>query len=91
MQTYGTLQLLALSSHFLCDPAAALAPDVGGMAILPLWPLNALSMASQNSFWIEYDTFGELKVPNGKYYGAQTVRSKMNFKIGGVKEHMPRF
>nr|KAF6279774.1 fumarate hydratase [Myotis myotis] len=46
-------------------------------------------MASQNSFRVEYDTFGELKVPNDKYYGAQTVRSTMNFKIGGVTERMP--
>ncbi|XP_066483997.1 fumarate hydratase, mitochondrial [Tiliqua scincoides] len=46
-------------------------------------------MASQDSFRIEYDTFGELKVPNDKYYGAQTVRSTMNFKIGGVTERMP--
>ncbi|XP_017721206.1 PREDICTED: fumarate hydratase, mitochondrial, partial [Rhinopithecus bieti] len=46
-------------------------------------------MASQNSFRIEYDTFGELKVPNDKYYGAQTMRSTMNFKIGGVTERMP--
>ncbi|XP_006134174.1 fumarate hydratase, mitochondrial isoform X1 [Pelodiscus sinensis] len=47
------------------------------------------SMATQDSFRIEYDTFGELKVPNDKYYGAQTVRSTMNFKIGGVTERMP--
>lgn len=46
-------------------------------------------MASQDSVRIEYDTFGELKVPNDKYYGAQTVRSTMNFKIGGVTERMP--
>lgn len=46
-------------------------------------------MASQNSFRIEYDTFGELKVPTDKYYGAQTVRSTMNFKIGGATERMP--
>ncbi|KAF2975493.1 hypothetical protein EK904_012279 [Melospiza melodia maxima] len=41
------------------------------------------------AFRIEYDTFGELKVPSDKYYGAQTVRSTMNFKIGGVSERMP--
>ncbi|KAG7282564.1 hypothetical protein CRUP_001139, partial [Coryphaenoides rupestris] len=35
------------------------------------------------------DTFGELKVPVDKYYGAQTVRSTMNFKIGGPSERMP--
>ncbi|XP_006019062.1 fumarate hydratase, mitochondrial [Alligator sinensis] len=45
--------------------------------------------ASQDTFRIEYDTFGELKVPNDKYYGAQTVRSTMNFKIGGASERMP--
>ncbi|RMC15773.1 hypothetical protein DUI87_07977 [Hirundo rustica rustica] len=46
-------------------------------------------MSSQEAFRIEYDTFGELKVPSDKYYGAQTVRSTMNFKIGGVSERMP--
>ncbi|XP_043551522.1 fumarate hydratase, mitochondrial isoform X2 [Chiloscyllium plagiosum] len=44
---------------------------------------------SSEVYRIEYDTFGELKVPNDKYYGAQTVRSMMNFKIGGVSERMP--
>ncbi|KAM4041116.1 fumarate hydratase, mitochondrial isoform 2-T2 [Anomaloglossus baeobatrachus] len=46
-------------------------------------------MASSESYRIEADTFGELKVPNDKYYGAQTVRSTMNFRIGGVTERMP--
>jgi len=34
---------------------------------------------------IETDTMGEMKVPVNKYYGAQTARSLMNFKIGGEK------
>ena len=34
-------------------------------------------------FRIETDTMGEIKVPADKYYGAQTARSLMNFKIGG--------
>ena len=34
---------------------------------------------------IETDSMGEIKVPNDKYYGAQTARSIMNFKIGGEK------
>ena len=34
---------------------------------------------------IETDTMGEVKVPVDKYYGAQTARSLMNFKIGGEK------
>ncbi|XP_067901375.1 fumarate hydratase, mitochondrial isoform X2 [Heterodontus francisci] len=44
---------------------------------------------SSDGYRIENDTFGELKVPDEKYYGAQTVRSMMNFKIGGVSERMP--
>ncbi|MGL1920518.1 MAG: class II fumarate hydratase [Hyphomicrobiales bacterium] len=35
----------------------------------------------------ETDSFGPLEVPNDMYYGAQTARSLMNFKIGG--ETMP--
>jgi len=34
-------------------------------------------------FRIESDSMGEIKVPKDKYYGAQTARSLMNFKIGG--------
>jgi fumarate hydratase class II len=37
---------------------------------------------------IEKDTMGEIKVPSDKYYGAQTARSLMNFKIGG--DRFPR-
>ncbi len=36
---------------------------------------------------IEKDTMGEIPVPNDKYYGAQTARSLINFKIG--KDKMP--
>ncbi|GAB0094979.1 Fumarate hydratase [Sergentomyia squamirostris] len=38
---------------------------------------------------IETDTFGELKVPADRYYGAQTMRSVLNFPIGGSSERMP--
>ena len=34
---------------------------------------------------IEKDTMGEVKVPSDRYWGAQTQRSKENFKIGGQK------
>jgi fumarate hydratase class II len=37
---------------------------------------------------IEKDTMGEIQVPADRYWGAQTQRSKQNFKIGG--EHFPR-
>ena len=33
-------------------------------------------------FRIENDTIGEVKVPEKKYWGAQTERSRINFKIG---------
>ncbi|KAG9268099.1 fumarate hydratase, mitochondrial [Astyanax mexicanus] len=54
-----------------------------------LAPQCARSMAGSESYRIERDTFGELKVPSDKYYGAQTVRSTMNFRIGGATERMP--
>jgi fumarate hydratase class II len=39
-------------------------------------------------FRIETDSMGQIKVPKNKYYGAQTARSLMNFKIGG--DRFPR-
>ncbi|MEM9324004.1 MAG: class II fumarate hydratase [Bacteroidota bacterium] len=41
------------------------------------------------SFRIEHDTMGEVEVPADKYWGAQTQRSRNNFKIGGENMHMP--
>ena len=38
---------------------------------------------------VEHDTMGEVKVPAEKYWGAQTQRSRDNFKIGGEKNQMP--
>lgn len=40
-----------------------------------------------SDFRIETDSMGEIKVPNDKYYGAQTARSLVHFTIGN--EHMP--
>ena len=36
---------------------------------------------------VETDSMGSIEVPADKYYGAQTMRSRMNFRIG--KEKMP--
>jgi fumarate hydratase, class II len=36
------------------------------------------------SYRIEKDTMGEVKVPSDKYWGAQTERSRNNFKIGNA-------
>ena len=38
---------------------------------------------------VEKDTFGPLEVAADRYWGAQTQRSLMNFKIGGERERMP--
>ncbi len=40
------------------------------------------------TYRIETDTMGEVQVPADKYYGAQTARSLMYFKIGG--DRFPR-
>lgn len=40
------------------------------------------------SYRIETDSMGEIEVPTDMYYGAQTARSLMNFKIGG--DRFPR-
>lgn len=46
-------------------------------------------MFAAGSFRTESDTFGPLEVPSDRYWGAQTQRSLMNFKIGGERERMP--
>ena len=38
---------------------------------------------------IEHDSMGEVKVPKDKYWGAQTERSRQNFRIGVGLETMP--
>ena len=38
---------------------------------------------------IEKDTMGEVQVPADRYWGAQTQRSRENFKIGGDATRMP--
>jgi len=48
------------------------------------------AMRGEQPYRIESDTFGDLKVPADKYYGAQTLRSVMNFPIGDrASERMP--
>jgi len=41
-----------------------------------------------SAYRLESDSFGELKVPAEKYYGAQSARSLLNFPIG--EETMPK-
>lgn len=44
---------------------------------------------TEQHFRIEHDTMGEVKVPADKYWGAQTERSRQNFRIGISREVMP--
>lgn len=37
----------------------------------------------------ESDAFGEVQVPNDKYWGAQTERSLENFRINQPQDRMP--
>jgi fumarate hydratase class II len=46
-------------------------------------------VAVEQKYKIEHDTFGEIRVPYDRYWGAQTQRSLQNFKIGGKKAVMP--
>jgi fumarate hydratase class II len=41
-----------------------------------------MSKTAEMEFRIEHDTMGEVKVPSHVYWGAQTERSRNNFKIG---------
>jgi hypothetical protein len=47
-------------------------------------------MASKTGERVETDTMGEMRVQADRYWGAQTQRSKENFRIGDEKtERMP--
>ena len=44
--------------------------------------ISILSLLQKMEYRIEKDTMGEVKVPANRYWGAQTERSRNNFKIG---------
>ena len=41
----------------------------------------------KKQYRIEKDSLGEVTVPIGAYYGAQTVRARENFPISGIRPH----
>jgi len=47
-----------------------------------------MTATAQQDVRVENDSLGEVRVPADRYYGAQTQRSRENFKIGG--ERFPR-
>ncbi|KAI1287337.1 Fumarate hydratase, mitochondrial [Halotydeus destructor] len=48
--------------------------------------LLSMSQSRMEEFRVEKDTMGEVKVPASRLYGAQTERSRNNFKIGVARE-----
>ncbi len=44
------------------------------------------AQSGTTSYRIEHDTMGEVRVPADHHWGAQTQRSKENFKIGGQRQ-----
>ncbi len=50
---------------------------------------TAQNQINETETRIETDSMGELAVPANKYWGAQTQRSSMNFRIGGEKMPAP--
>lgn len=51
---------------------------------------SKLPYYSFSNYRSEYDTFGEIKVPAEKYWGAQTQRSLQNFDICRDIDKMPK-
>lgn len=51
--------------------------------------MPAKEKAKYTNFRVETDSFGPIEVPSDKYWGAQTERSLMNFKIGDQKMPEP--
>ena len=43
---------------------------------------NCFFKGADMEYRIEHDSMGEVSVPASKYWGAQTERSRQNFKIG---------
>lgn len=84
---------MALTRHFSCLARCA----QGRLARTAIGPTPRLffpagfhdTPCAMDEYRIETDTFGEVKVPSDRYYGAQTLRSTMNFDIGGDAERMP--
>lgn len=71
------------------------APFMSGSLLTQVSQASKLCLSTsagkmEPGFRVERDTFGELQVPADKYYGAQTLRSVMNFPIGDrTAERMP--
>lgn len=57
--------------------------------LLKVWQESWFIQVNTIADRVETDSFGEVKVPCDKYYGAQTMRSTVHFQIGGEYEKLP--
>ncbi|KAL7268295.1 fumarase fum1 [Rhizina undulata] len=95
----ATLKVVSLAATRASAPVTAAARSRAShvLARLPrpcvsqsraaLFSTSAFRMA--DGYRIESDAFGEIKVPAGKYWGAQTERSLENFRINQPYDRMP--
>jgi fumarate hydratase class II len=51
---------------------------------------RAARLSDAAKFRVETDTFGEIKVPADKYWGAQTQRSLQNFEVRAARSRRAR-
>ncbi|KAK0554770.1 fumarase fum1 [Tilletia horrida] len=77
----------ASSSRSLAASSSPALRRAANFAAVRAFTISAIQMSQE--FRTERDTFGELKVPADRYWGAQTQRSLQNFDIGGPTERMP--
>ncbi|XP_076442066.1 putative fumarate hydratase, mitochondrial [Babylonia areolata] len=72
-----------------CRVTIISAVDAILMSAVKMGEREAVSPGGDN-YRVETDSFGECLIPSDKYYGANTARAVINFKIGGPSEIMPR-
>ena len=71
-------------------PARVSSRAVARTSLRAATPVRSLSSAPVLcNYRVERDTFGDLHVPAERYWGAQTQRSSMNFRIGGFQARIP--
>uniref|UniRef100_A0A0E0D075 fumarate hydratase n=1 Tax=Oryza meridionalis TaxID=40149 RepID=A0A0E0D075_9ORYZ len=80
---------MAMVLRRLAGASAGGAPSPAAAAAAALLLRPALARPISTGFREERDTFGPIRVPNDKLWGAQTQRSLQNFDIGGERERMP--
>ena len=73
----------AAVSGVLWVPRGRWVPAAGGIL------LKNTEGERRMDYRIEHDSMGEVRVPADRYWGAQTERSRQNFRIGVGIETMP--